>query len=573
MSMPVKANLRKIAIIGGGPAALYLFKEFTDKSQKGYTIDVFEAGQHLGCGMPYSEAGANPEHITNVSGNEIPELNTPLTDWVDQLSPVLTEQYGIDKKHFHEYRVLPRLLFGQYLKDQFHLLLDIAAKKGIDACIHLSTPVKDIIDQPNTNTVQIETKESEIYEFDRVIICTGHTWPAKEEGKVKDYFDSPYPPQKIMNKYNHAVALKGSSLTAIDAIVTLANLHGQFIERSPHQLTWVPNTDTPDFKIVMHSLKGLLPAIRVHLDDPQLKTDIQLTKEDIFQHIVENGGFLSLDFLFEKNFREPMKTKDPEFYEQIREMNIEAFAKTMMEIREKADGFQLFKSEYQEAAESIRKKKPVYWKEFLSALNFVINYPAKHLSAEDMLRLQKALMPLIGIIIAFVPQESCEQMIALHEAGRLDIISVDKDSKVEPHKEGGIIYHYKDDEEKEHQTRYLSYIDCTGQPQLSMKDLPFKSLIKKDSLTPARIKFRSPGEGKKEKEKGNKEVDQDGDNWFLHVPGVAITDSFSPIDKDGNVNPRIYMLASPFISGYNPDFSGLDFCATVAKIVAEDIFS
>jgi hypothetical protein len=33
------------------------------------------------------------------------------------------------------------------------------------------------------------------------------------------------------------------------------------------------------------------------------------------------------------------------------------------------------------------------------------------------------------------------------------------------------------------------------------------------------------------------------------------------------------LLASPFISGYNPDFSGLDFCATVAKIVTEDIFS
>jgi uncharacterized NAD(P)/FAD-binding protein YdhS len=572
MRMPEKASLKKIAIIGGGPAALYLLKEFSAKDPRHYTIDIFEAGERLGCGMPYSKAGANPEHIANVSGNEIPELITPLTHWTEKLPASTLNQFGVKKNQFDEYEVVPRLLLGQYLENQFDQLLDIAAKKGIRINTHLSTQVIDIIDQPEINRVLVKMVDNEELEFDIVIICTGHSWPRKEEGKVKDYFDSPYPPQKLMHQCNHPVAIKGSSLTAIDAVVTLAIVHGRFERNHSMELTWIANENAPEFKMVMHSLQGLLPAIRIYLNDPQLKSEILLSEDDIFRHIMENDGFLSLDYLFEKNFKEPMKARDREYYQQIRNMSLEEFVKNIMETRKQADAFQLFKAEYREANRSILLEKPVYWKELLAALNHLINYPAKHLSAEDMIRFQKLLMPLIAIIIAFVPQESCEQLIALYDAGRLEIISVDESSRIETCKEGGIIYHYKDEAGKEHHQRYHTYIDCTGQPPLSLEQFPFQRL-KESSLSPARIKFRSPEEGMKEKKKGNKEVEADDKNWYLHVPGIAITDSFAPINKEGQVNPRIYMLASPFISGFNPDFSGLDVCSTAAKIVTEDILS
>ena len=573
MSTPAINNRKKIAIIGGGPTALFLFKEFAKRGKKDYTIDIFEAGQQLGSGMPYTKAGANAEHISNVSANEIPELISPLNEYIDSLPAKYLEEAGIDKDLFHEYKVIPRLILGQYFNDQFKQLLEKAKKEQTDIYIHPCTRVEDIIDKPGSNKIMVETASHESREFDIVIICTGHSWPCSKEGKIKGYYDSPYPPQKLLKQFNHPIALKGSSLTAIDAIVTLSKIHGRFSKDNTGQLAWLANEDTPGFKIVMHSLQALLPAIRIHLGDPQLKKDILLSEKDIFKHIVENDGFLSLDYLFEKNFKEPMKSGDPEFYQEIRNKKLEDFVNSIMQIREQADPFQLFKAEYREANRSIRRQKPVYWKELLAAFNFLINYPAKHLSAEDMIRFQKVLMPLISIIIAFVPQESCEQLIALYEAGRLEIVSVDEDSKVEACEEGGIIYHYKDESGNEYHQRYLTYIDCTGQPPLSLEDFPFRSLRKGNILSQARIKFRSGEEGKKEKEKGNKKVEQDGENWFLHVPGIAITDSFSPIDNEGHINPRIYMLASPFISGFNPDFSGLDFCATAAKIVTEDIFS
>ena len=573
MSLPATDSLKKIAIIGGGPAALYLLKEFYGKGPGHYTIDIFEAGDRPGCGMPYSEAGANPEHIANISGNEIPELLTPLTDWIKSLPTPTLHKFGPGTDHIDEHKVVPRLLLGQYLEEQFNELLERAIKKGIAITAHLSTRVKDIKEKGSIDKVEIETADNKNIEFDFVIVCTGHSWPHRKEGEVTGYFDSPYPPRKLMNQYNHPVALKGGSLTAIDAIVTLANLHGQFTRKDNRELVWTPNKETPEFRMVIHSLKGLLPAVRIHLDDPQLKNDILLSEKDIFRHIINNGGFLSLDFLFERNFKEPMKSRDPEFYQQIKDKSIEEFTNDIMQVRLQTDPIQLFKAEYQEAIHSIQREKPVYWKELLAALNFLINYPAKHLSAEDMIRLQNVLMPLITIIIAFVPLESCEQLIALFESGRLDIVAVDEDSETEPCKDGGTIYHYKDESGTEHHQRYFTFIDCTGQPPLSIEDLPFRSLRKGNNLSPARIKFRSPEQGKKEKEKGNNEVQQETDDWYLCLPGMAITDSFSPIDRDGNINPRIYMLATPFISGFNPDFSGLDFCAKAAKIVTEDILS
>lgn len=87
----------------------------------------------------------------------------------------------------------------------------------------------------------------------------------------------------------------------------------------------------------------------------------------------------------------------------------------MMDFRGKLDPFQLFKAEYSEADRSIKRHESVYWKELLAVLSFAMNYPL-NISEEDMQRLQKVLMPLISIVIAFVPQRSVKEMLAMYEA-------------------------------------------------------------------------------------------------------------------------------------------------------------
>jgi uncharacterized NAD(P)/FAD-binding protein YdhS len=566
--MNTKTAKHKIAIIGGGPSGLFMYKRLTESETTDLEIDIFERKDYLGAGMPYSAEGANVEHITNVSDNEIPVIYNSIEDWVKIAPKSILKKFDINEAKFNEYKVLPRLFFGEYLSAQFNLLKDAAAKKGIKTNVHLNCIVEDVIDFPDEDKVAVSVKNHDQAYFDQAIICIGHNWPKRYEGSIPNYFDSPYPPKKLKLKINHTVGIMGSSLTAIDALRTLARQNGKFEDNEDG--TYSYQLESKGFKIVMHSRSGLLPAIRFHLEDSHLGKEETLTKAEIHKSIADNNGFLPLDVVFEKNFKEIFIKKDPAFYKKIKDMKLEEFVEAMMGYREKMEPFDLFKKEYEEAEKSIEKRKSIYWKEALAVLSFAMNYPAKYLSAEDMQRLQKVLMPLISIVIAFVPQSSCRELLALHEAGVLRIVAVGDDAGIEPLKTGGANYHYKINGKKT-TTHFDTFIDCIGQPHLSFNDLPFKSLIHHKTLSPARLKFKSAEKGKAAMKNNDLVTRNDDDTYYLTVPGITINDHFQVVDKNGIANKRIYMMAVPYIGGYNPDYSGIDFCEAASEAVINSI--
>lgn len=570
--MSKKVNQQKIAILGGGPSGLFMYKRLVESGIDGLVVEIFERKNTLGSGMPYSPEGANQEHITNVSDNEIPVIFNSIEDWVKIAPKAILEKFHIDSDNFNEYKVLPRLFFGEYLSAQFDLLNKSADEKGIVTNIHLNTEVTDIINYQANNEVGVEINGAEVINFDRVIVCVGHNWPKKHEGKVADYYDSPYPPQKLAKRFNHPIALMGSSLTAIDAIRTIARNNGHFEDEADGTYKFILDKESDKLKIVMHSRNGLLPAIRFHLEDSHLGKDETLSKAEIQQNIKENGGFISLDYVFEKNFKEQFKKKDPEFYKKIADLNLETFVDRMMSYRENVPPFDLFKKEYEEAEKSIDQHRSIYWKEALAVLSFAMNYPAKYLCAEDMLRLQKVLMPLISIVIAFVPQSSCRDLMALHDAGILEIISVGEDSDVEPLDQGGANYTYINENEAEISVDYETFINCVGQPHLSYEDFPFKSLVKAGAVSPATLKFKSNEMAAAEEVKENKLVSKNEDGtYLLQVPGITINDAFQVVDHSGEANNRIYIMAVPYIGGYNPDYSGIDFSEMASAEVLKKI--
>ncbi len=564
---------RKIGIIGGGPAALFMYKQLVDAGYPYLEISIFERNGKLGAGMPYSVEGASQEHITNVSDNEIPELVSSIAEWLPAAPVDLLRTYNITEANFNEYKVLPRLLFGEYLTAQFELLLAQGKAAGIKTTVHYHAAVVDLKDDSCSGEVTIFTEQNKKYNFDTVVICTGHKWPKKKEGKVANWFDSPYPPQKLAQKVNYPVAIKGSSLSAIDAVKTLARSNGHFTENENKSYTYHVNEDSRGFSMQMHSLGGLLPAIRFHLEDSNLSKGSLLTEAEVKESMDANGGYVPLDYIFEYNFKEPIRKEDPAYYETIKGMNMEQFVEYVMQFRKDMDAFTLFKAEYKEAEKSILRQESVYWKEMLAVLSYAMNYPAKHLSAEDMLRLKKTLMPLVSLVIAFVPQSSCREMIALYDAGILSLVPVDKKSQVTAGQDGGAVYSYCDQNGREQVQHYKMFIDSVGQPAFMYKDFLFKGLVDGDTVSPAYLRFKSAAAGAAELQQGNEKVRHDEqDNYYLYVPGININDSFQVLDKYGAANARIYIMAVPYIGGLNPDYSGLDFCEEASERIASSIF-
>jgi len=536
-----KSPFRRIAILGGGPSALFIFKRLLESGHPDFIVDIYEKSGELGCGMPYGHDGSADEHVTNVSGNEIPELPADMADWVKKVPKDTLDKYHLDPGKFNDYKVLPRLLFGQYLCDQFKVLLQQAKGDGLKTQVYYNTIVQDIVDQPDQQQVEVVTnKGADIY--DHVIVCTGHLWPKKHEGRAPGWFDSPYPPEKIAVKAGYPVAVRGASLTAIDAIRTLGRHNGRFEKDEKGRLHFYAKS--PGFKIVMHSRNGLLPAVRFHLEDSHLGKDTVLSPEKIAANREANAGFLSLDYVFEENFKKGIREHDPACYEEIKDMNMEAFVDHMMAKREAQDPFDLLKAEYQEAERSIKTHTSVYWKEMLAILSFAMNYPAKYFSAEDYQRLHRTLMPLISVVIAFVPQSSAETLMAMHEAGCLEMKIVDHSAEAEPSEQGGADYAG---------VHYGLFIDCIGQPHIPFDDIPFKGL--KAAGTHARLGYR------------------DQPDEYLTVPGLAINDRFQLLDAYGGLNERIYIMAVPFIGGYNPDYSGLDFSEAASKLVLDGLLN
>lgn len=564
-----KQAKKKLAIIGGGPAALYLYKQLVQKEQTDWEVEIFERKAALGEGMPYSTEGSCAEHVTNISDVEIPPLVATMEEWIQKAPSELQQQYGIRAANFNEYKVVPRLLFGRYLSAQFNELLQQGAAMGLHTQVHLSCVVTDLEDDPRSGTVTVVT-EGGRQKFNAVVICTGHCWPKKHEGTVPRYFDSPYPPAKLKGLGASSVAIRGASLTAMDAVRTLSREAGTFRRNGEGTLEFERAPGFENFQMVLHSLHGLLPAIRIHFDDFQLSKESPVSEAELQEVRAANDGFVPLDFVFDKVFREPFREKDPAFYEKIREWTMEEFVERMMDLRERLDAFQLFRAEYAEAQTSIRRKEPVHWKELLSVLSFAMNYGAKHFSAEDMLRLKKSLLPLISIVIAFVPQGSAQELLALHSAGVLRLVPVDRDSRVEPQPQGGAVYHYTDEEGRAQSVYYPLFVDCIGQPQLSYSEFPFRGLHRSGALSPARVRFRQASEAEKLLATSADMIEQDAaGNYYLKVSGLSINDAFQVRDQYGAANPRLYIMAVPYIGGLNPDYSGLDFCEEASGRIVE----
>lgn len=565
-------NSKTIALIGGGPAALFFLKHMISKNIRPEKIIIFEKNEYLGMGMPYGSAGSGNEHVANVSANEIPELMSDIEEFISQYPIEGFDEY-VNAGKINRNQVIPRLILGRYLENQFKLYIKAAQKADIEVIALTNKNVKDIR-STDTHSYSVITTQEEKYNADIVLLSIGHQWSRSFEGKHKGWFDSPYPPSKFTAATNHPVAVKGASLTAVDIIRTLSRLNGSFTKDKNDKIQFTLHPESENFKIDLYSLSGLLPALRFHSEDEAYSTSWKMTLKEIFEYKKDHGGFVDLDYVFDKNFKSVVQKKDPQFYNEIRDLSIEEFVDKMMKLRKELDSFELFKAEYTEAEKSIRRHQSISWKEALTSFSYAMNYPAKHFSAEDMIRLNKVLMPLISIIIAALPQSSYREIIALYEANVIQLYKVDHKSIVEPHHDEGAIYRYHDESGMPKELTYKMYVDATGQRAMNFNDLPFEGLKQQGIVSSGYLSFKSAEKAVGLKNEGNDMIKAgSNDNFYLQVNGLSINDNFQALDSYGNVRENLYIMSVAYIGGLNPDYSGLDFCDTAAEIITQSLLT
>lgn len=562
-------SIDSIALIGGGPAALFVLKHLLSEKLYPKVLYIFEKNSRLGAGMPYSELGSGHEHVANVSANELPELHESFSSFI-QRKPVTDYPEFTTDGTINEYQVIPRLVLGDYLEEQFKKFINIAIKSGIKVEVHTETKVMDIYKKDDLFAVDADNGNT--YKTSKVIICTGHFWPKKNEDTVKGWYDSPYPPSKFVHSTNHPVAIRGTSLTAVDAVKTLARLNGKFIEKN-NELQFVINEKNKDFSLTLFSKRGFLPALRFHSEGSPYSEGWIMSADEIYEYKEKHNGFVDLDYVFNLNFKQPLRKKNEKLYQEIKDLSIEEFVDKMLSIREELDSFELFKAEYYEAEKSISRHQTIAWKEVLSAFSYAINYPAKHFSAEDMMRLRKTLMPLISVIIASLPQSSYKELIALYNAGILKLINVDDESHVEPHENEGAIYHYSNSEGKKKAEHYKLYIDAIGQKPIHFNEIPFDGLKENGFISSGYLKFKDTEAGYSESKKEHHNIlNISPESYYLRVDGLNINDHFQAVDSYGEAVQDLFIMSVPMIAGLNPDYSGLDFCDTAGKRIVKALY-
>jgi uncharacterized NAD(P)/FAD-binding protein YdhS len=570
--------MKKIAIIGGGTAALYFLKAFVNAGNRETSVDIFEATENIAVGMPYSNYWSNDEHTVNIACKELPELVEEPHEWLMRQSDALLNQHGIKREDFSPLYIFPRRLFGQFHEAQFYALLKKAQQNQQMINVHTSCQILDIENIPQHNHLRIQLHDGIWVNFDIVVIATGHEWPKQKEDLIDGYYDSPFPLHKLNKSFTHPVGLLGSSLTAVDAMKTLAIQHGRFIPLDNGGLKYIPHKGTDNFRIIMHSRRGLLPSIRYYLEHSRIRMYENISLQQIEENIYQNNGYLSLDYIFQRSYKDIVAEKDPEVYAAIKEMSLEQFVDYyyQQEGIYSTDPFAFFQQQIHVSKNSEANQQPLYWKEAIEDTVYTLNFHAKSLSAEDMIRLRKYLMPLYYHAVIFLPYESCDVLIALRNAGKVDIVKLGNDSSVsvDPTREGAIVS-FTEGSGVNHQTYYQTFIDCRGQRQLQLEDFPFKTLIDNSSVSPARVKFISLGEVGRVKNQLplGCTIEQIDKKYYLRLPGLAFNDTFQVIDKNGEVNKRIYILAGPYIKGLSPDLSGIPFCNDASRIIVDAIIN
>ncbi|RZJ44332.1 MAG: FAD-dependent oxidoreductase [Brevundimonas sp.] len=531
--------MSQIAFVGAGPTTLYALNALLAHPVRGTRVTVFEAQAKAGVGSPYRQGWNDPAMLSNIASAEIPPLTETLLGWLQSRSTPELEAMDLDVAGIDDRAFVPRVVLGRYFESQFSLLLEKARMSGVTVEVRTGCRVVDAANLPGGMALTLSASphgETTTELFDHVVLATGHQWPSRQEVRP-GYFLSPWPATALAALPPVKVGLRGSSLTAIDAAVALAGSHGAFI-RDDDGLHYEPAPETDGFSITMMSRKGLLPEADYYFPLPHAPLTV-CTPQAIRGLIGEGSGGL-LDRVFDL-FRRELQAVDPAYAEATRlnQATVEAFGEAYFAQRVASDPFAWAAANLVEARADHDARRTVPWRDAILRMHEVVAAIVPHLDSAGFARFSRHFKPVFVDAYGAVPHESVERMLALHRAGKLDVIALGERYSIDTHcPDGGAVL-----VQANRRRHYPVFIEATGQRPLGAVQFPLLSLLEQGI-----VRDESSG---------------DADEASR---GIVIDDLFRPV-ADGLSPDRLFCLSLPFIMGRHPFVQGITSSYEMGEIV------
>lgn len=521
--------MKKIAIIGAGPTGIYTLYSLFRHGQP-LAVSVFEQADEAGVGMPYSDEDNSRLMLANIASIEIPPIFRTYLDWLKEQSAEHLARYGVEHASLHDRKFLPRILLGEYFRDQFLELVKQAKQQGFEITVRETCRVTDL--EATTEGVRVWAEEKPLREvYDLAVIATGHVWPDESES-TRTFFPSPWSGLMEAKIGACRVGIMGTSLSGIDAAMAVAVQHGSFIEVDAQQVRFELDKESEALEIVLMSRSGILPEADFYCPLPYEPLSI-VTESAIEQEIAKGAEGL-LDRVFSL-MTEELELADPAWSEQIalRTLNPQSFHDALFAPRHQNDPFEWAEANLAEVECNKRDKRTVAWRYTILRLHEAVQEIVHHLNDEDGRRFHDSLARVFIDNYAAIPSESVRRLLALHKAGIISIQALGPDYELEVKEAQTVIYA----QGKRHE--FKVYIDARGQKALKTKDLPFPTL---------REQLLSTGD----------DIPDVSKDYTLLAPEA--------------VRGRIAFGALPWLMHDQPFVQGLVVCAEMGEAMAKAIF-
>lgn len=465
-----------IAIVGSGPTALYTLAALRGASLP-LDVTIFEALPEAGRGTPYSPGLNSPLMLSNIASLEIPPMLDTLVAWLDRQPDTELQRLGVPRGDIDERAFYPRVVLGEYLKAQFEALLVQARADGHRVRVLTGHRVTDaeLLADGVSLTVETSGAPATRQAFDHVVLATGHSWPDRIEPRP-GYFASPWPAEALTRALGRIgpvrVGVRGTSLSAIDAAVNAASNHGMFLRDEAGVLRYHPGQGSEGFSLTLMSRKGLLPEADFYYPLPY--EPLATCTEEAVAALVRSGRADLLDAVYAL-FAQELAACDPGYAAGIglASLTVETFADAYFAEREGRDVFAWATLNLAEAKANQARRHTVPWRYAILRMHEVVALVAPHLGAEDLTRFHKRFKPVFVDDYATVPHQSIERLLALHAAGKLEVLRLGHDTNIDTEgPEPGAVVTLNG-----RLTHYPAFIEAMGQESLGAEKLPFPTLL------------------------------------------------------------------------------------------------